>query len=111
MNTKDERRFVIVITEGGETYTHDASEGILPTAEKLIGGTVTGTACIDKRFRILYDPNSQGRENEFASRLAQEYVAGPAVVACGPQNALQGMSRYGAKDTAKHLYRTMHDGR
>lgn len=103
MNTnKDARRFVIVVTETGEMYTHDAGDSVLAAAQVLCGGGVTTVPCIDKRFVVLY--GHEGTHNPGGSVLAQEYVTGAAVVACGPAARLRGFSKFGAKDVFKYLW-------
>lgn len=99
--TKDARRFVIVVTETGEMYTHDAGDSVLAAAQVLCGGGVTTVPCIDKRFVVLY--GHEGTRNPDGSVLAQEYVTGAAVIACGPAARLRGFSKFGAKDTVKYL--------
>ena len=99
--TKDARRFVIVVTETGEMYTHDAGDSVLAAAQVLCGGGVTTVPCINKQFVVLY--GHEGTRNPRGSVLAQEYVTGAAVVACGPAARLKGFSKFGAKDTIKYL--------
>lgn len=102
-NTNEARRFVILIHEDGALQTVSTDGSILSAAQELIGSGVTSVPCTDKRFVVLYGHGDQGNHNPEASVLAQEYVTGAAVVACGPAARLKGFSKYGAKDTVKYL--------
>jgi hypothetical protein len=102
-NTNEARRFVIVIDDDGALQTVATDGSILSAAQEIIGSGVTDVPCMDKRFIVLHGHSEDGRHNPEASVLAQEYVTGKAVVACGPAARLKGFSKYGAKDTVKYL--------
>lgn len=102
---KDPRRYVIIITERGEMYREMLEDGLVATAKKCLGALHTGTvSCgMDNRFSVIF-PVSQGlRKNEIASRLAQEYLAGPVMIVSGTPDRGKVFSRYAANDTIKHL--------
>lgn len=103
-NGKEERRFVIVLTDDGEFRIEEAPDGVLAAAQAIVGTGVSTVACMDKRFVVLYGHADGAVRNAKASVLAQEYVEGAVVIACGPSSRMRCFSHYHAKDTVKHLW-------
>lgn len=97
----DGHKYMVIITESGEMHLEMITDGVRASARKLLGADLVDVVpCgVDKRFYLLYAVKcSVDRYNRAASRLAQEYLMGPAAVVkgYGPDN-LKGISRYEGK--------------
>ena len=104
---KDGHRYVIVIPEAGPMYPEMLDDGVRAVCRKVLGARrVDAVPCgMDARFTVLFSLDvTTDLYNPAASRLAQERLSGPCVVARGGRDdGLRGLSREGVKKAIADL--------
>lgn len=100
--SKDARRYVIVIPESGEMYVELLDDGVRPTARKLIGTHRVDVipSGVDARYMVLFSRYiAADKHNRLASRVAQECLYGPVMIAFGKNpDTMHGFSRRDVKE-------------
>ena len=109
----DTHRYVIVVPESGHMYLLALDDGIRATARKMLGASYVDVCpCgMDKHYHMVFAQTANGSGyNESASRLAQEHLSGPVIIARGDKpGEMRGVSR-GAALRAMEAFQAMVGG-